>query len=269
FFWWLQMRSFSYVDPQTGSMISMGAVVLIFWLLSPFLLKAGYFQNVGMWVFIGNGFVHPLFSMYLAFEATKRMGPTISATISAVAPLFAAAGAALTLGETITFHILMGTVGTVIGIMVLSWNRQGAVKWALPSLMFPIGAAIIRGANHNIGKFGLQLLPSPYFAALVSFTVSFSGALLIYYYRVRTLPLNIPKGGLIWSGLSGLCIATGVLAMYSALSSGLVSIVSPIVATFPLFTLIIGLVFRQETLNLRLFIGVIMVVGCVVWISIQ
>ena len=77
----LTMRSFTYVDPQTGSMISMGTCVLVFWSLAPFMLRAHYFGNPGMWVFFANGLIHPLFSMYLAFEATKRMGATISATI--------------------------------------------------------------------------------------------------------------------------------------------------------------------------------------------
>jgi len=172
----LTMRSFAYVDPQTSSMITIGTCVTIFWLLSPFLLKAEYFTNPGMWVFFANGLIHPLFSLYLAFEATKRMGSTVSATISAIAPLFATTGAVLVLGEHITLIFLMGTICTVMGIMILSWQRQSHISWALPALVFPLGAAAIRGANHNIGKFGLQLLPSPYFASLVSFTVSFVGA---------------------------------------------------------------------------------------------
>jgi len=215
----LTMRSFTYVDPQTGSMISMGTCVLVFWSLAPFMLRAHYFGNPGMWVFLANGLIHPLFSMYLAFEATKRMGATISATISAIAPLFAAAGAVLFLGENMTYALLMGTLGTVAGIMVLAWRQQGPSNWSLWSLLFPIGAAIIRGTNHNVAKFGLQLLPSPYFASLVSFTVSFIGAVLIYRFRVGSLMLKLPRGGLMWSGLAGISIAAGVLCMYSALYS--------------------------------------------------
>jgi len=36
------------VDPQTSSMITIGTCVVIFWLLSPFLLKAEYLANPGM-----------------------------------------------------------------------------------------------------------------------------------------------------------------------------------------------------------------------------
>ena len=263
------MRSFTYVDPQTSSMITIGTCVVIFWLLSPFLLKAEYLANPGMWIFFVNGLAHPLFSIYLAFEAAKRMGPTISATISATAPLFATAGAVLVLGEHITIVLLMGTIGTVAGIMVLSWRQQGRRDWALWALILPIGAAVIRAVNHNLGKFGLEMLPSPYFASFVSFTVSFIGSVLIYRLRIGSLPFILPLRALMWSGLAGGLIAMGVLSMYSALNCGRVVVVSPIITTFPVFTLVISLLFRQERFRLRILAGMMLVMGGVIWICIQ
>jgi len=44
----LAMRSLAYVDAQTASMITMGAVVLILWMIAPFMLKADYFRNLGI-----------------------------------------------------------------------------------------------------------------------------------------------------------------------------------------------------------------------------
>jgi len=263
------MRSFAHVDPQTSSMISIGTCVVIFWSLSPFLLKAEYLRNPGMWVFLANGLIHPLFSIYMAFEATKRMGPTVAATISATAPLFATAGAVFFLSEHITIMLLMGTVGTVVGVMILSWREQGRRDWALWALVLPIGAAVIRGANHNLGKFGLEMLPSPYVAGLVSFTVSFIGSVLIYRLRIGNLPFFLPRRGLMWSGFAGALIATGVLCMYSALNCGRVVVVSPIIAAFPVFTLIVSLLFRQERFRWRILAGMVLVMGGIIWISIQ
>jgi len=265
----LTMRSLAHVDPQTSSMIATGTCVLIFWLLAPFLLRGEYWLNPGMWVFLANGLVHPLFSMYLSFEAIKRMGATVSSTVSAITPLFAAAGAVLILGENLTLSLVPGTMGTVLGVMVLSWKGKGSATWVLAALIFPIGAAFIRGASSIIGKFGLEMLPSPYSASLVSFTVSFIGTVLIYRYRVGRFPGRLPVKGLKWAGLAGVSIAMGVLCMYSALKSGLVVVVAPIISTYPLFTLFISLIFRLETLSARLFIGVIMVVAGITWISLQ
>jgi len=265
----LTMRSLAHVDPQTSSMIATGTCVLIFWLLAPFLLRREYWLNPGMWIFLANGLVQPLFSMYLFFEAIKRMGATVSGTISATAPLFAAVGAVLILGEHLTLSLVLGTMGTVLGVMVLSWKGDGSATWALSALIFPIGAALIRAANHIIGKFALEMLPSPYFASLLSFTVSFVGTVLIYRYRLGRFPRRLPGQGLKWAVLSGVSIAIGALCMYTALNSGLVVVVSPIVATAPLFTLFISLIFRQETLGTRLFVGVILVVAGITWISLK
>lgn len=265
----LTVRSLSYVDPQSSSMISMGTCVLVFWLLAPFMLRMEYFRNPGMWIFFANGLFHPLFSMYLAFEATKRMGATVAATIAATAPLFASAGATLVLGEHLTVGLLIGTLGTVLGVMVLSWKRQGPTNWSLSALLLPVGAAAIRGMNHMVGKWGLEILPSPYFASLVSFSVSFTGAILIYRYRLGTLPLKLHRQALKWSGLSGLSIAMGVLYMYTALHTGLVIVASPIISAYPLFTFFISLLTRQEALNMRVLAGLILVVAGVTWISLQ
>jgi len=263
------MRSFVHVDPQTSSMISIGTSVVIFWSLSPFLLKTEYLRNPGMWVFLVNGLIHPLFSIYMAFEATKRMGPTVAATISATAPLFATAGAVLFLSEHITIFLLLGTVGTVVGVMVLSWRDEGRREWPLWALILPLGAAVIRGSNHILGKFGLEMLPSPYVAGLVSFTVSFIGSVLIYRLRIGSLPFFLPLKGLMWSGCAGALIAMGILNMYSALHCGRVVVVSPIIAAFPLFTFAFSLLFHQERFRLRMLVGVGLVMGGVIWISVQ
>ena len=250
-------------------MISIGTCALIFWFLSPFLLHTEYFLNPGMWIFSAVGIFHPLFSLYLSFEATERMGPTVAATISGTTPLFATAVAVLVMGEHITIVFLMGTFGTILGIMTLSWKRQEHIDWALPALLFPLGASAIRGVVQNIGKFGLQQLPSPYFACLITFQVSFLGAILIYRYRFGCLPSRLPLKSVMWSGLSGTCLAIGFLSMYSALKYGRVVVVSPIMATFPLYTLIISLLFRQERFRMRILIGMVLVVGGVIWISIH
>jgi len=91
----------------------------------------------------------------------------------------------------------------------------------------------------------------------------------IYRYRLGRLPGKLPGQGLKWAGLSGVSIAIGALCVYSALNSGLVVVVVPIISTYPLFTLFISLIFRQEALGARLFIGVILVVAGITWISLQ
>jgi len=63
----------------------------------------------------------------------------------------------------------------------------------------------------------------------------------------------------------GACNGAGILAMYGALNHGQVSVVSPLVATYPLFTLSLSALFlRQETLGWRVLLGVALTVAGVV-----
>jgi len=50
----------------------------------------------------------------------------------------------------------------------------------------------------------------------------------------------------LWFMSVGACNGAGILAMYAALARGQVSVVSPLVATYPLFTLALSAVFLRE-----------------------
>ena len=59
-------------------------------------------------------------------------------------------------------------------------------------------------------------------------------------------------------------IAAAVLARYTALGGGMVNIVSPIVATYPLFTLVLNaIILRKERLSARLMCGVALMASAV------
>ena len=79
----LGLRSLRHVDAQTGALLTIATAAVVLWLLSPLQMKAAYWRSPGTWVFVLNGFLHPALSMWLSFEANRRMGPTVSATIAA------------------------------------------------------------------------------------------------------------------------------------------------------------------------------------------
>lgn len=238
------------------------------WLASPWLLKTEYWESPALWIFVANGFMHPLLSINLAFEAVRRMGPTVSATISATSPLFAILGAVLLLGEELRFLVLLGTLSIVFGIMLLSGFRDTRRNWHPLALLFPLGAAAVRGANHIVGKVGLEFLPSAYFAVLISFSVSWFGALLFSRLTQPPSPIRVWRGGL-WFISSGLAIALGVVSMYAALLLGDVVVVSPIMASFPLFTLLIVWLLHEEVIRLRTLFGVLLVLAGTVVITLS
>jgi drug/metabolite transporter (DMT)-like permease len=258
-----------YVDAQTGSMISIATTVTIYTLIAPFFVKWEYWTSPGIWLFLGNGLIHPMISMAMSFEATRRMGATVSSTVSSTSPWFATIGAVLLLGEALTLSNLLGTLATVAGIMVLTYDPGRKRAWKRTDLLFALAAAVVRGSNNLIGKFGLDLLPVPFMAAWLSFSVSLTGAVIVYRVRNGRLPLRLPRQGLRWFSYTGTCISAAILCMYTALSLGSVVVVSPVVAAFPIWTLLFSLLLRQEIFNPKLVLGVLVVVSGVVLIALR
>lgn len=262
-------RALRYMNAQTGAMITICVAAAIFWSLLLWRMETGWWRSPAVWVFASNGLLHPMFSMLLSWEANRRMGATVSATISATTPLFAEAAAVALLGESLTPGILVGTVGIVAGVAVLSWQGGTVREWAPIALVFPIGAALVRAFNQVWGRFGLTLLSAPLLAASLSFAVS--GAISLTAYRLRTgsFPLALPRRGVMWGVLSGVCVSGAILCMYMALADGPVVIVSPVINTFPLFTLAFALGLREERLTPRVAAGVVVVVAGVILVSLR
>lgn len=260
-------RGLMIVDPQTGSLVVIGTVVLLYLIAAPFWMHARDWFTVGFWIFVLNGFIHPFLSMYLALEATARTGPTIAATFSSTTPLFATITAIAFLGETINIWISLGTLATVVGVMTLSWSPKGAGTVLRMALLLATGAAVVRGLNHTVGKWGLESMPNVFMAGFISFAVSFCCSLLVYRLRTGTLIVRLPRAGVEYFVLTGVIIAVAILCMYGGLVTGRVVVVSPIIAAYPVFTLFTALMFKQETMSKKLAAGVLLVVGGVVLIS--
>jgi drug/metabolite transporter (DMT)-like permease len=124
-------------------------------------------------------------------------------------------------------------------------------------LALPLSSAAIRGVVQPIVKFGFEWWPNPIAVVVVSYTVS--SAVLIVAALARaggTIP-DIDRRGALWFAAVGLCNGLSVLAMYGALEYGPVAIISPLIASYPLVTLLLSRVFLStEDLRPQLIAGV-------------
>jgi drug/metabolite transporter (DMT)-like permease len=102
------------------------------------------------------------------------------------------------------------------------------------------------------------MVTAPIAAVVVSYTVS--SAVLIVSALARgggSIP-DIDHRGALWFGAVGLCNGLSVLAMYGALEHGPVAIVSPLIAGYPLVTLLLSRTFLgKEDVGPQLIGGVI------------
>ena len=252
-----------HMDSTAGAMVSIPTATLLFWALAPLKVNWSDFASPAIAVFAAVGLFFPALVTLLIFEANQRMGPTVSAAVSATAPFFAVAGAILFLDERLTGPIVAGIIAIVGGVVALTWaGNQQRRQWPKTALLFPLAAAVVRGSAQAGAKFGLAILPVPFTAGLVGYTVSTLTVALALAFRYGVRGLQMRRRGIKWFMLAGVFNGTAVLSLYVALNSGRVVLVSPIAATFPLFALVFSLLLlRRERLGRRVGMGVILVVA--------
>lgn len=254
-----------YSSPGCGALISIPSTAVMFWCMAPWQLDTSGANLSAAAIFAAVGFFFPAVVTLLIFESNHRMGPTPAGALSCTAPLFAVTGAILVLGEQITVSRVSGTLGIVLGIIAISWEGKTTPRaWPLWVLVLPLCAAAVRGIAQTTSKIGLHQWPDPYAASLIGYTVSAATVLVVAAARGGLARNRFELDAVPWFVLVGLCNGAAVLAMYAALNRGAVAVVSPIVATYPLFTLLFSaLLWRQEHLSLRILAGVMVTVASV------
>ena len=259
-----------YVDSQTAVLWQIGVSVSIYWLAAPFYMEAWYWTASVLPLLVVLGCFRPLVSANLGMAGTRILGPTINAMVSATAPLFGVALGVFLLAETLSWEVAIGSVGIVAGVVLISWRGQSSRTWPLVALALPIGAALVRSLSHAFSKIALEEIPSPFFVALVAYSVSFVLALANQVRTGRSGFVAVAPGGVRWLLVTGACYGTGVLVLNTALLHGRLIVVAPIVACIPLFTLLLGAaVFREDAITRRVVIAVLIVVPCVALIGVR
>jgi drug/metabolite transporter (DMT)-like permease len=257
------------MDALTGARVSIPTATLLFWLGAPFVdWTAWHWAAAGIYALVGLFF--PAAVTLLTFEANRRLGPTVAATIGSTAPLFAVLGAAVFLGEALGAREVIATAVIVAGSMAL-YRPDGAAigttagttagSTARGTLWLPWSAALLRALAQVLSKAGLALWPNPFAAALVGYSVSAAAVWAAGALR-RDATFVFNRRGAAWFAATGALNGAAVLALYGALATGPVHVVSPIVATYPLFTLALSAAWlREERINRRLIAGVALTVA--------
>jgi drug/metabolite transporter (DMT)-like permease len=258
-----------HMDALAGAKISIPAGATLFWLMFP--VRSLYSWNSeGAAVFLAVGLFFPVAVTLLAYEANRRMGPTIAGAIGSTSPLFAVLGAMLFLGETLGMSQIVATVAIVAGSTVLvfgvhgrdSHMRRDGVQVLQGAAWLSWCAAALRALAQVIAKAGLLLWPNPYVAGALCYSVSVIAIWIIAAFSRRPESRVYTRRGIMWFVLTGLLNASAVLALYTALDGGEVKIVSPIAATYPMFTLVLNaVILREERLSARLIGGVALMVS--------
>src|SRR5437879_1209767 len=236
-----------HLDPARGALVSIPSTTLFLWLLAPLLYRGEGRNATALAIFAAVGVVFPAVVTLLNFASNRITGPTIAGTVSSTTPLFAVFGAVLFLGEPLTLAAAAGTAAIVLGVVALTARGEAVLRsWAAWVILLPLAGAAIRGGSQAAVKAGLALWPEPFVAVLVGYTVSCATIFAAGFTLVPKEAAPLSRRGILWFVVVGLCRGLWVLAMYAALNAGQVSVVSPLVATYPLFTLALSALRSEE-----------------------
>lgn len=259
------------LDARSGAAISIPTATVLFGLAAPFAFDGAGFSLGAALLFAVVGLFFPALVTLLTFRSNEQLGPTITGAVSGTTPVFALLAASLFLGEKVSAQAAAACVAIVAGIVLLSWKqnavRPGFQGWAL---LWPIAGAVVRGLAQAGVKAGLVLWPSPFAASLIGYLVSSATVIGANQVGRRSDRPRFSGRGGVWFALTGVLNAGSVLLMYSALNIAPVSLVAPVVATYPLITaLVSAVVLREEPMTLRMIAGSTLTVLAIIFLVVS
>ena len=211
------------------------------------------------WPFLLAGLLGPGLSQFLFTFAVREAGAARTSVVIGTGPLFSIALALILLGEPLEAALVAGAALIVAGGVMLVSERERPEHVRLLGLALALVATIVFAARDNLVRWlAVDTDVSPGVAATA--TLAAGAALMTVFVLVSRSPLRAhdarafaPAG--IFFGLSYICL-------FEAYYRGLVTVVSPLVATESLWGVLLSvLVFkRAEGVGARLVAGALLVV---------
>ncbi|WJR78557.1 EamA family transporter [Bradyrhizobium sp. NP1] len=259
------------VEPLSGASISVPSFTLLFILLSPLLLAGEPVVWRGLPLFAAIGLFFPAALTFLTFASNRALGPVITSTLGNLAPLFAVALAVALLHEPLRTSQLAGMVIAVIGAVVISVTRPRDLgHWRSWALLLPLASALVRGIVPPIAKLALQIWPSPLWGSLIGYVMSSIVVLAVQRVRKGSFIEQAPWSGRLWFAVTGISNGLSALTLFFAVRNGPVTLVAPLVAVYPLVTLVLSaIMLRHITITGRIVVGTMLTVVGVVLVLVS
>ena len=250
------------MEPLTGAAVAVPSFTLLFLLLSPIILAGEPVVWRGLPIFAVLGLFFPASLTLLAFASNRALGPVITSTLGNLAPLFSVALAVLVLREPLHATQLAGLVIAVIGAVIISVTRPRDLgHWRSWALLLPLAAALVRGVTPPIVKLGLEVWPSPLWACLIGYVMSSLVLLAVQRIRQGKFLADAPQSGLVWFAVTGIANGLATLTMFTAVRHGPITLVAPVIAVFPLVTVLLSKLVLNSVITPRIVGGTVLTVA--------
>lgn len=246
-------------NPLTGTFVA--ALVQVLIMLGLTILFPSTLSWIGIAFFVAAGILAGTLGRLTNYMSIERLGVPISASIIGSSPLFSMFFAILLIGEEVTMAVLIGTVLVVVGI-IFTRIRKDEGNITKSSFILPLLAATFYGASSPVRKIGLNILPEPVLGSLVGAVATFVFFSAYFVTDSGRNTLKLHKDSISYFTVSGVIVSIGWISMFTAQMAGSVSVVSTLIATNPLFSLVLSLILLRgtEEIHWRTIVGCIIIV---------
>lgn len=249
--------------PDTAMILGLFIAVPAYLLILPFAggLQWELVTAAALFGYIMGGLFGTGIGRRWLYIAIDRIGASPATAIKNSAPVITTLLAALIYAEPVTPLRWAAVAAIVLGVVLVTWKPGSGVKrWIDIGVLAAIGAALSYGVRPLFLKFGLEAADLPVTAAFVGAIAALAYALSFGDRSGLLGAHREPAFGLFVA--SGLLQALGFLALSFGLSGGDVSVVYPVTASAPLFTLAFTAILLRgkEQLTWRIVLGAVAVV---------
>ena len=232
-------------------------------------------QSALLWI-AAFGLVQFAIGRTTAYMSLSTIGASRVALFISTQVPFAAFFAIAFTGEALSILIALGTVAVMLGLLLASGDSltQGwrTDRRYLFGCLSGLAAGAATGGSTVLAKQAVSVYDSP----LVVSTLGMLVAMLVVVPVVSVIALRRPAvrdfdgKSMVFVWVSGLSTTVSIVAQIFAVQRADVIIVAPILATFPLWTLLLSHIFisRLEQITLRLTAGAFVAVTGVVAVAI-
>jgi len=260
-------KGFACTNILSAFIISVFSCFVSSLLICLFFFSFDSFFAAAVWFFLAAGIIGPFLGRALLFEGIDRVGASVACSVFEAKPIFAVLIAALLLSERITVPILSGVLLMILGTAIISRERSGGdivKKWTRKDLILPLSAGACYGGSHVLRKMGINLVPEPLIAVMWqnAGALMLSPFLWLAYRNHQRLALNTRNGWIVF-GIAGILQVGAQWALFAALKSGTVVVVSPLTSLSTLFVLVLAaLLLRQvERVTWKIIAGAVLIVS--------
>lgn len=209
----------------------------------------------------------PAFYFIFEVNALRFTSASQAGVIASIMPIITAIFAGILLKELITRRLILGSILSMIGVIILSTYANATTHASNPILgnLLELGAMVCAAGYTIVAKH----LSSKFSALFITASQSFIGALFFlpfFLYEYTQYGFHTSTDSMLWILYLGVVVTLGGYGLYNfALTKIDASRAAVFINLIPIFSVILGYLLLNERLNtIQIFASIIILTGVII-----